>query len=75
MSRQKQLGTINILMEKKLKKDFMCIEIILNSKRQVMGKLGHVVPIRIILPFDVNLMLNLSNNIKPPMCRVSSVGD
>ena len=53
----------------------MCIEIILNSKRQVMGKLGQVVPIRIILPFDVNMMLNLSNNIKPTMCRVSSVGD
>ena len=38
-----------ILMDKKLGEStyFMCIEIILNSKRQVMGKLGRVVQIRI----------------------------
>ena len=35
-------------MKKKLKKNTLCaLEMILNSKRQVMGKLGHVVQIRI----------------------------
>ena len=32
---------------------------LMNSKRQVKGKLGHVVQIR-VLQFDVNVMLNLS---------------
>ena len=42
-------------MDKKLRETTnLCVEII-NSKRQVKGKLGHVVQI------DVNAMLNLSN--------------
>ena len=32
-------------------------------KRQVKGKLGHVVQIRVFLPSDVNLMLNLSKDL------------
>ena len=34
---------------------------IMSSKRQVKGKIGHVVQIR-VSPFDVNVMLNLSIN-------------
>ena len=37
----------------------LCVEI-MNIKRQVKRKLGHVVQIRIV-PFDVNVLLNLSN--------------
>ena len=33
---------------------------IMNSKRQVKGKIGHVVQVRAGLPFDPNVMLNLS---------------
>ena len=34
----------------------------MNSKRQVKGKLGHVIQIRVCrLPFDVNAMFKLSN--------------
>ena len=36
----------------------LCVEI-MNSKRQVKEKLGHVVQIR-VWRFDVNVMLNLS---------------
>ena len=36
----------------------LCVEI-MNSKRQVKEKLGHVVQIR-VFRFDVNVMLNLS---------------
>ena len=36
----------------------LCVEI-MNSKRQVKEKLGHVVQIR-VCRFDVNVMLNLS---------------
>ena len=36
----------------------LCVEI-MNSKRQVKEKLGHVVQIR-LFRFDVNVMLNLS---------------
>ena len=40
----------------------LCVEI-MNRKRQVKGKLGHLKQIRVALPFnfDVNVMLNLSN--------------
>ena len=42
-------------MDKKLRENTnLCVEI-MNSERQVRGKLGHVVQ------FDVNIMLNLSN--------------
>ena len=33
---------------------------IMNSKGQVKGKIGHVVQVRAGLPFDLNVMLNLS---------------
>ena len=46
-------------MDKKLRETTdLCVEI-MKSKRQVMGKLGHVVQIR-VCPFVVNVMLNLS---------------
>ena len=39
----------------------LCLEM-MNSKRQVKEKLGHVVQIHVCrLPFDVNVMLNLSS--------------
>ena len=45
MNRQKQLKTI--LMDKKLRETTnLCVEI-MNSKRQVKGKLDHVVEIRV----------------------------
>ena len=51
-SRKKQLKTI--LMDKKLSETTnLCLEI-MNSKRQIKGKLGHLVQIK------VNMMLNLS---------------
>ena len=37
----------------------LCVEM-MNSKRQVKGKLGHVVHTNSRLLFDVNMMLNLS---------------
>ena len=38
----------------------LCVEI-MNSKRQVRGKLGHVVQLRVCrLTFDVNVTLDLS---------------
>ena len=40
----------------------LCVEI-MKSKRQVKGKLGHVVQIRVFLPTDVNLMLNLPKDL------------
>ena len=39
----------------------MCRNNELNRKRQVKGKLGHLKQIHVNLPFDVNVMLNLSN--------------
>ena len=61
MNRTKQLKTI--LMDKKLHETTnFCVEI-MKSKRQVKGKLGHVVQIRVFLPSDVNLMLNLSKDL------------
>ena len=55
MSRQKQLKAI--LLDKKLRQTTnLCVEI-MNSKRQVKGKLGT----NLRLPFDVNAMLNLSD--------------
>ena len=56
----KQLKTI--LMDKKLwETTHLCLEMI-NSQRQVKGKLGHVVQIHVCrLPFNVNVMLNLSS--------------
>ena len=48
-------------MNKKLRETAkLCVEI-MNSKRQVKGKLGQLKQIRVTLPFDVNVMLNLSN--------------
>ena len=38
----------------------MCRNNELNRKRQVKGKLGHLKQIHVNLPFDVNVMLNLS---------------
>ena len=50
-------------MDKKLRESTNLSLEIMNSKRQVMGKLGHVVHIRVCrLTFDVNVMLLLSNN-------------
>ena len=55
-------------MDKKLRETTnLCVEII-NSKRQVKGKLGHVVQI------DVNAMLNLSN-IAPQSREISQTFD
>ena len=55
MSRQKQLKTV--LTDEKLRETSnLCVEII-NSKRQVKGKLGHVLNSR--LPFDVNVNLSV----------------
>ena len=48
-------------MNKKLRETAkLCVEI-MNSKRLVKGKLAHLKQIRVTLPFDVNVMLNLSN--------------
>ena len=50
-------------MDKKLRESTNLSLEIMNSKRQVMGKLGHVVHIRVCrLTFDVNVILLLSNN-------------
>ena len=50
-------------MDKKLRESTNLSLEIMNSKRQVMGKLGHVVHFRVCrLTFDVNVMLLLSNN-------------
>ena len=50
-------------MDKKLRESTNLSLEIMNSKRQVMGKLGHVVHLRVCrLTFDVNVMLLLSNN-------------
>ena len=38
----------------------LCVEI-MNRKRQVKGKLGHLKQIHVTLPFDVNVMFKLSN--------------
>ena len=43
---------------------------IMNSKRQVKEKLGHVVQI-CVCRFDVNVMLNLSNTSVPSCMRVA----
>ena len=61
MNRPKQLKTI--LMDRKFHETSnLCVEI-MKSKRQVKGKLGHVVQIRVFLPTDVNLMLNLPKDL------------
>ena len=44
-------------MDKKLREATNLCEEIMNSKRQVKEKLGHVVKIS-LLPFDVNVKLN-----------------
>ena len=44
-------------MDKKLREATNLCEEIMNSKRQVKGKLGHVVK-NALLPFDVNVKLN-----------------
>ena len=49
-------------MDKKLRETTnLCVEI-MNSKRQVKEKLGHVVHTNLGLPFDVNVKFNLSSN-------------
>ena len=48
-------------MNKKLRETTnLCVEI-MNSKRQVKGKLGHVVHTNSGFPFDVNVKFNLSS--------------
>ena len=47
-------------MEKKLPETTNLGVEIMNSKRQVKRKIGHVVQVRAGLPFDLNVMLNLS---------------
>ena len=46
-------------MDKKLREATNLCEEIISSKRQLKGKLGHVVK-NSLLPFDVNVKLNLS---------------
>ena len=55
MNRKKQLKPI--LVDKKLRETTNLCEEIMNSKRQVKGKLGHAVQIRLCRS---NVMLNLS---------------
>ena len=47
-------------MDKKLPETTNLVVEIMNSKRQVKSKIGHVVQVRAGLPFDLNVMLNLS---------------
>ena len=47
-------------MDKKLRETTKLGVEIMNSKRQVKRKIGHVVQVRAGLPFDLNVMPNLS---------------